>query len=90
MAHAVVLQVSIDPKSDVAHRHAILNDHVIPEAKALPGFEKGLWMNDGAGMGTCVMVFDGEANARSALVALTSVAGPPVISSAVCEVEFEV
>ena len=47
MAHAVVIQVEIDPNSDIEHRHAILNDFVIPEAKALPGFQKGTWMNDG-------------------------------------------
>jgi hypothetical protein len=64
MAHAVVIQVKIDPDSDREHRHSILNDFVLPEAKALPGFEKGIWMNDGAGTGTCVVVFDSELHAQ--------------------------
>jgi hypothetical protein len=40
MTHAVVIQVRIDSESDIERRHAILNDFVIPEAKALPGFQK--------------------------------------------------
>lgn len=89
MAHAVVIRVEIDPNADREHRHAILNDFVIPEAKALPGFQKGTWMNDGAGTGTCVVVFDTEDNARSAVTPLTPDRGPHVIGSAVQEVEVE-
>ena len=40
MAHAVVVQVRIEPDSDIEHRHAVLNDFVIPQVKALPGFRK--------------------------------------------------
>jgi hypothetical protein len=65
-------------------------DFVIPEAKALPGFEKGTWMNDGDRTGTCVVMFDSEDNAKSAVTALTPVGDPPVISSAICEVEIEI
>jgi hypothetical protein len=90
VTHAVLIQVTLDPDSDREHRHAILNDFVIPEAKALPGFEKGTWMNDGVGTGTSVVTFDSEENARSALTALTPAGGPRVISSAVCEVEVEI
>ncbi len=68
----------------------ILNDFVIPEVRALPGFRKGMWMNDDQGTGTCVVVFDSEDSARSAVTALTPVGGPPVISSTVCAVEVEV
>lgn len=32
MAHAVVIQVKIDPDSDREHRHSILNDFVVPES----------------------------------------------------------
>jgi hypothetical protein len=42
MAHAVVIRVKVDPDSDVEHSHSILNDYVIPEARALPGFQKGM------------------------------------------------
>ncbi len=90
MAHTVLIQVKLDLNSDIQHRHAILNDFVIPEVKALPGFQKGTWMNDGVGTGTCVVVFDSEDNAKSAVTTLTPVGGPPVISSAVCEVEIDV
>lgn len=90
MTHAVLIQVTLDANSDIEHRHTILNEFVIPEAKALPGFQKATWMNDGVGTGTCVVVFDSEDNAKSAVTALTPVGGPPVISSAVCEVEIDV
>ena len=89
MTHAVVIQVKISPDSDPEHRHSVLNDFVIPEAKGLPGFRKGMWLNDGAGTGTCVVVFDTEGNATSALAALTPAGGPDVISSRVSEVEIE-
>jgi len=90
MAHAVVIRVKIDPDSDREHRHSILNDFVVPEAKALPGFEHGIWMNDRAGTGTCVVVFDTEDHATAAIVPLTRPGGPPIISSGVHEVEIGV
>jgi len=90
MAHAVVIQVKLDPDSDVEHRHSILNEFVIPAAKALPGFQKGMWMNDGAGTGTCVVVFETEDHAQSALAPLTPGGGPPLVSRGVYEVEIEV
>ncbi len=90
MAYAAVIQVRIDPDSDREHRHSILNDFVIPEARALPGFEKGMWMNDGSGTGTCIVVFDTEDHAMAAIVPLTPAGGPPVIGSEVQEVEVQV
>jgi hypothetical protein len=90
MAHAVVIQVKLDPDSDREHRHSILNDFILPEARALPGFEKGIWMNDGAGTGTCVVVFDSESHAKAAIDPLTPEGGPPIITSGVHEVEVEV
>jgi hypothetical protein len=89
LTHAVVIQVKLDPNSDVEHRHAILNDFVIPAARALPGFQKGIWMNDGAGTGTCVVVFDNRDHAESAIEPMTPAAGPPVISAGVHKVEIE-
>lgn len=89
MAHAAVIQVSIDPSSDIEHRQAVLNEFVIPEARALPGYQRGMWMNDGAGTGTCVVVFDTEDHAKSAVPVLTPAVGPPVISSGVHKVEIE-
>jgi len=90
MAHAVVVQVKIEPGSDIGHRHAVLNDFVIPQVKALPGFVKGSWLNDGAGTGTCVAVFDTEDNARAAVGPLTPANGPAVVSAGVHAVEIEV
>jgi hypothetical protein len=90
MAHAVVIQVKIDPSSDREHRHSILNEFVVPETRALRGFEHGIWMNDGAGTGTCVVVFDTEDHATAAIEPLTRPGGPPIISSSVHEVEIGV
>ncbi len=46
-------------------------------------------MNDGAGTGTCVVVFDTEPHAENAVVSLTRAGGPPIIASGVHEVEVE-
>ena len=89
MAHAVVIQVKIDPDSDREHRHSILNEFILPEASALPGYQKGIWMNDGAGTGTCVVVFDTELHAKDAIHPLTPPGGPPIIACGVHEVEVE-
>jgi len=90
MTHAVVIQVKIDPDSDREHRHSNLQDLVVPETKALAGFEQGIWMNDGAGTGTCAVVFDTQDHATAAIVPLTRRAAPPIISSGVHEVEIGV
>jgi hypothetical protein len=90
MSYAVVIQVAIDPDSDRQHRQAILNEFVLPQTQALPGFEKGMWMNDGAGAGTCIVVFDSELRARAAIESLTPAGGPPILASGVHEVELEV
>jgi hypothetical protein len=89
MAHAVVIQVKIDPDSEREHRHAILDEFVLPQTRELSGFEKGMWLNDGAGTGTCVVVFDTELQARSAIESLTPAGGPPVLAIGVHEVEAE-
>jgi hypothetical protein len=89
MAHAVVVQVRIEPDSDIEHRHAVLNDFVIPPVKALPGFRKASWMNDGAGVGTCIVTFDSEQNARVAIAPLMPANGPAVISAGVHAIEIE-
>lgn len=90
MAHAAVIRVKIDPDSNFKHRHSILNEFVIPEARALPGFENGMWMNDGSGTGTCIIVFDTAEHARAAIAPLTPSGGPPVIGSEIQEVEVQV
>ncbi len=89
MSYAVVIQVEIDPDSDHRHRQAILNDFVLPRTRTLPGFEKGIWMNDGVGTGTCVVLFDSEVHARNAVDSLIPHGGPPTLTSGVHEVEVE-
>jgi hypothetical protein len=90
MSYAVVIQVEIDPVADREHRRAILSDLVLPQTTALLGFEKGIWLNDGGGTGTCVVIFDSEVHARSAIDPLTPAGGPPILASGVHEVELEV
>jgi hypothetical protein len=46
-------------------------------------------MNDGAGIGTCVVVFDSELHAQKAIGPLSPDGGPPIIGCAVHEVEVE-
>ena len=89
MAYAAVVQVTIEPHSDIEHRHAVLNDFVVPETKSLRGFQRAMWMNDGTGTGTCIAIFDTADQAQSAIATLTRDGGPPVISSSVHEVELE-
>jgi hypothetical protein len=70
-----VIRVQIDANSDTTHRHAILNDAVIPEVKALSGFQAETWMNDGVGTGMCIVVFDNDEHARAAMISLTAPGG---------------
>jgi hypothetical protein len=90
MRHAVVIRVKFDPTSERAHRHAVLNDVVIPEVRELPGFQKAKWMIDGAGTGLQIALFDTHEHAKAAVTTLTPQGGPEVISSEVYEVEVEV
>ena len=89
MPHAVVINVTIDQDSDREHRHSILHEFVLPGAKALAGFEKGMWMNDGTGTGVCVVVFDTEQHAKEAVEPLTPPGGPPISACGIYEVEVE-
>jgi hypothetical protein len=89
MSHAVVLQIAIDTDSDRDHRRSVLNEFVLPEVRSLPGFEMGVWMNDHAGTGTCVVVFDTEGHAKDAIGPLTGAGGPPILACGVHEVEAE-
>ncbi len=84
-----MVQVAIDAGSDATHRHGILNDVVIPEVKALPGFVRGLWLHDRQGTATCVVVFESEEDARAGLEVLTRPGGPPLLGSGLHEVDAE-
>jgi hypothetical protein len=84
-----VVRVAIDPGSDAAHRHEILHELVIPDVKALPGFVRGVWLHDGEGTGTCVVLFESKEDARAGLAALTRPGGPPLLDSGLHEVDAE-
>ena len=89
MAHAVVLQVKL---ADATREEgvAMLEEIVVPGAKAQAGFQKGIWMRSADDTGFGVVVFDTEANANAATSNLTPPpGGPELISITVCEVGAE-
>jgi hypothetical protein len=85
----VEVSLPLDPASDAAHRREILETFVLPEVRALPGFVRAVFMNDGRGTGTCVVVCSDEEAARAAQEVLTREGGPPVLRAGVHEVEAE-
>jgi hypothetical protein len=89
MTHAVAVTVKIEADSDITHRRKILDDSIIPEVTELPGFQKATWMNDGAGTGLCIVVFDTEEHAQAAVTPLTPPNGPAVFTTGIYEVEAE-
>lgn len=89
MAHAVVMQVNL--VGDVVEGMKMLDEVVVPQAKAQPGFERGTWMHNKAMTGTGVMVFDTEEHASAAMKALQPPpGGPTVINCDVFEIAREV
>ena len=88
MSHAVVMQVNL--VGDPAEGMKMLDEIVVPLAKAQPGFERGTWMHNDAMTGTGVIVFDTEEHASAALDALQPPpGGPTVINCAVFEIARE-
>src|SRR5213595_3424864 len=66
MSHAVVINVNLPGEGTPEEGLKMLNEMVIPQARAQKGFQSGTWMNDhGKGMG--VVLFDTEENANAAL-----------------------
>jgi len=89
VAHAVVMQVNL--VGDPVEGMTMLDEVVVPQAKAQPGFERGIWMHNEAMIGTGVMVFDTEEHASAAMKALQPPpGGPTVINCAVFEIAREV
>jgi hypothetical protein len=87
--YAIVVEIIINPGSDSAHRLGVLDEFVLPELRGLPGYFKSLWLNDGGGTGTCIVVFDDAERARAGLEVLTRDGGPPVVRAGVHEIEVE-
>jgi hypothetical protein len=88
-AYAAVVEIAIEPGSDPEHRHGVLNEFVLPELRALPGYLKSLWLADGGGAGTCIVVFEEAAQARVGLAVLTRDGGPPMVRAGIHVVELE-
>lgn len=90
VAHAVVMQVNL--VGDAVEGMKILDEVVIPGAKALTGFQRGTWMHTSdAKTGTGVIVFDTAEHASAAMEALQPPpGGPTIIHCAVFEVAREV
>jgi hypothetical protein len=89
VAHAVVMQVNL--VGDAVEGMKLLDEVVIPHAKAQPGFQRGTWMHSEAMTGTGVIVFDTEEHADAAMAALQPPpGGPTVINCAVFEIAREV
>lgn len=85
MAHAVVMQVNL--MDDAVEGMKLLDEMIIPHAKAQPGFQRGTWMHNEARTGTGVMVFDTADNAAAAMRALQPPPGGPTVIN--CDV-FEI
>jgi hypothetical protein len=90
VAYAVVMQVNLVGEREEGLK--LLDEMVVPHAKAQPGFQRGTWMHNEAGTtGTGVIVFDTEAHASAAMEALQPPAdGPTVINCAVFEIARDV
>jgi hypothetical protein len=90
VSHAVVIHVKLPVESSEGEGMRMLNEQVIPNAKAQSGFQKGAWMQSADNTGLAVVVFDTAENADAAVPNLKPPpGGPEVISSAVYEVHAE-
>ncbi|HEY6473879.1 MAG TPA: hypothetical protein VIY26_13385 [Acidimicrobiales bacterium] len=85
--YAAVVQIAIEPGSDPAHRQRVLDEFVIPELRALPGYRQSLWLSDGEGTATCVVVFDGADQAQAGLEVLTRDGGPSATTAGIHQVD---
>lgn len=83
MRQAVVMHVRFTEGLSDEDSVTMLNDVVIPRAKALAGFDNGTWVHDSKGHGMAVVVFDTMENAAAAQDVLKPPAGvgPELISS---------
>ena len=89
MPHAVAIQVKLPEGGRTDEGLRMLEEVVIPNAKAQPGFKRGIWMNNGED-GRAVVVFRSEEQGRAALDLLKPPpAGPTLVSSELYEVAAE-
>ncbi len=89
MACAIVMQVNLVGDRDEGMK--MLDEVVVPQAQAQPGFQRGTWMHNAAMVGTGVMVFDTEEHTSAAMEAMQPPpGGPTVINCAVFEIARDV
>ena len=89
MAHAVVVHVKLPEGGRSEEGRRMLEEVVIPNAKAQPGFRSGIWMNNGDD-GRAVVVFGTEEEALAASEHLKPPpGGPTLVSSEIYEVGAE-
>ncbi|HEY5109526.1 MAG TPA: hypothetical protein VII96_07935 [Acidimicrobiales bacterium] len=79
MSNAVVMQVKLVGTPEDADK--MLQEIVVPTAKAQPGFQSGTWLHDGAGNGMGVIVFATAEDAEAAKGVLTPPPGGPQLVS---------
>ncbi len=93
MAYAFVAHVQFAEGADPELGRRLLQEGLIPAAKAQPGFQSGIWvrsLDESAGIGT--IVFDTKANAeagRAALEAQRPAEAPAITEAGVYEVMAE-
>ena len=88
MSHAVVINVNLPGEGTPEEGLSMLNELVVPQARAQEGFQSGTWMNDhGKGLG--VVLFDTEEHANAAQNNLRPPVGTATtfVSSSVYEVD---
>jgi hypothetical protein len=91
MPYALIAQVEFGPDDDPAAGRKMLQEGLIPMAKALPGFQSGVWSRalDGrTGIGT--IMFDTEANAtagKASLDAQRPPQAPKIVRDGIYEVQ---
>jgi len=67
----------------------MLNDVVVPQVKSHAGFQRGMWMHEGAN-GMAIVVFDTAEHAGAAKDTLKPPpGGPTLVSSVVFEIDVE-
>ena len=83
--------MQVNLTGDAVEGMKMLDELVIPLAKAQPGFQRGMWMHSDAMTGTGVMVFETAEQASTAMEALKPPpGGPTVINCAVFQIAREV
>jgi hypothetical protein len=83
----VVVKVELPEGGTIEQGRKQLNEVVIPEVKAMPGFVAGYWLSPPTGVeGLSIVIFEDEQSARSAAENVRPPAPVKLISAEVREV----